>query len=136
MKTQSILSQKNILKTVRPFILVMIVWLCANPIYAQNTERTVTGVVNTLDGPLLRATVVLKGTAIGVSTNENGAFTFPQKLKENDVLQVSYLGYENKEITINADTTIVTPFLEDIAIVIVAALRTEESVSSSVHNMN
>ena len=127
MKTQFILNKQNILKTIGSFSIVLIVFLCANPINAQSTERTVTGVVNTLDGPLLGATIVLKGTAIGVTTNENGAFTFPQELKENDVLQISYLGYENQEIIISEDTTFIEPFLGDIAIVIVAALRTEKS---------
>ncbi len=129
MKTQFISNKQNILKTIGSFSIILLVLLCTNSIYAQSNERTVTGVVNTLDGPLFGATIVLKGTAIGVSTNKNGIFTFPQQLKENDVLQISYLGYEKKEVIINEDTTFIQPYLEDIAIVIVAALRTEKSVT-------
>jgi len=99
----------------------------ANPLLAQNKERTVTGVVSSLDGPLLGAYVVLKGTTIGVTSNEDGSFTFPRKLKENDVLVVSYLGYKNSEVTITRNTSFIEPFLEDIAVVIVGALRTSEA---------
>ncbi len=39
------------------------------------------------------------GVAIMIS-NENGEFTFPQELLEDDVLVVSYLGYETDEVKI------------------------------------
>ena len=90
MKTQFTSTKQQVVKTFGFFALFMIFCLCANTTYAQSNERTVTGVVNSIDGPLFSATVVLKGTAIGTFSNENGEFTFPQELKENDVLVVSY----------------------------------------------
>jgi hypothetical protein len=55
---------------------------------------------------------------------------------EDDVLVVSYLGYETDEITIAHDTAFIEPFLEDIPIVIVATLRTKGTRTSLVNKMN
>ncbi|MDX1463599.1 MAG: carboxypeptidase-like regulatory domain-containing protein, partial [Marinirhabdus sp.] len=83
------------------------------------------------DGPLLGATVVLKGTTIGVNTDENGRFTFPKKLKENDVLLVTFLGYKNSEIIIEDDTTYVEPYLKDNPVIIRTAFRTKTNVPTT-----
>jgi hypothetical protein len=125
MKTQCNLTSRNALKALGFFALCTILSLMANPMYAQNNERTVTGVVNS---------VVLKGTASGVLTNGQGAFTFPEALKENDVLVISYMGYETAEITILEDTSFVQPYLKDIPVVILAALKTKDVVSNSSKN--
>ncbi|MDC8003936.1 carboxypeptidase-like regulatory domain-containing protein [Aureisphaera galaxeae] len=116
--------------------LFMSLCLMGNPSFAQSDGQTVTGVVKSNDGPLLGATIVLKGTNVGVVSNENGEFTFPQELKQNDVLVVSYLGYKKKEITITNATTYVEPFLEDDPVIVVAALRMEhpETTSSETRN--
>lgn len=127
MKTHCISIRQNVLKTIVSFCTMITLSLFTSPIHAQSTERTVTGVVSCTDGLLPLATVILKGTAIGVATDENGAFTFPQKLKEDDVLLVSYLGYEDAQVTIKGNTTFVKPFLEDIPLVIIGSLRTEPS---------
>ncbi len=124
MKTQSTFKKTGTFKAVVAFCLLLGVSLFSASASAQTTERTVKGVVSTTDGKLPYATVMLKGTNVGVATGENGEFTFPKMLKENDVLQVSYLGYKDFEITIKGDTTYIEPFLEDIPLVIVAALRT------------
>lgn len=130
MKTQTISMQQTTLKNVWAFAFLMALCLFANSMNAQNQERTVTGIVTSLDGPLLGATIVLKGTTIGVSSNETGAFTFPKQLKENDVLIVSYLGYKNREITINQVTSFIEPFLEDNPVIIRGALRTDAATGT------
>lgn len=64
--------------------------------------------------PLPGVSIVLKGTKIGTTTDFEGKYTFPQKLKTDDVLVFSYLGYspvrkkikENQtvlDLTLNAD---------------------------------
>jgi len=124
MKTRSTIAKRT-LKTFGFFTVLMIAFLSTNTLQAQSSERTVTGVVNSLDGPVMGASIVLKGTAIGIFSDENGEFTFPEKLNENDVLVISYLGYKTGEVKIKGDSSFVKPFLEDNAILIVAALRTE-----------
>jgi hypothetical protein len=132
MKTQSTSTRKQVLRTLGFFTLCMILCLSANTLYAQDSDRTVTGVVTSLDGPVLGASIVLKGTAIGVESNDQGEFRFPEKLAANDVLVISYLGYKTNEVTINENTTFIKPFLEDISIVIVAALRTDDAVAADI----
>lgn len=50
--------------------------------------------------PLPGASIVLKETNEGVSTDFDGKFEFPRALKEGDILVFNYLGYETKEFTI------------------------------------
>lgn len=134
MKTQSTAIHQHVLKTVVSFCLVMAFGLFTNTTNAQTTERTVTGTVTSTDGVVPSATVILKGTYIGVSCDENGKFTFPQKLKENDVLVITSLGYKDAEVKITGNTTFIEPFLEDIPLIIVGDLRTKPSTKSSHEN--
>ncbi|NII26071.1 SusC/RagA family TonB-linked outer membrane protein [Pseudoflavitalea sp. X16] len=50
--------------------------------------------------PLFRATVLIKGTQTFVVTDKNGAFSIPAKA--GDVLVISYVGFQSKEIKITA----------------------------------
>ena len=131
MKTLCIPKQQNVLKTCMAFGMILILSLVTTTVNAQETERTVTGQVTSTDGVVPAATVLLKGTYIGVVCDDDGKFTFPQKLKENDVLVVTSLGYKDREIKITGNTTYIEPFLDDIPLVIIAALRTKATVPPS-----
>ena len=122
MKTQTF-TQKNTLRTLGIFGLFMLLTLAFNPIFAQSSERAVKGVVNDETGPLEGATVHLRGTDFYTTTNENGEFTFPKLLKENDVLVFHHLGYKDQKITIGPDTTFINLDLTDYEIVIIGALK-------------
>jgi len=124
MKTQAITRQMSYSKTMVSLCAMGLIALFAATASAQ-TARTVTGKVNTANGPLPYAAITLKGTQIGVQADENGAFTFPKKLKENDVLIISSLAYEDHEFTIQENSYFIEPFLEGEEIVIVGALRTK-----------
>jgi hypothetical protein len=67
MKTRSITMQPNVLKTIMTLGFVLLLSLFTNPMNAQSTEKTVTGVVKSADGAVPMATVILKGTQIWVS---------------------------------------------------------------------
>lgn len=126
MKTHIITTRQKQIKIFSFFCFIMLFATTIHKTQAQNngsTKRTVSGIVKTLDGPLPYASVVLKGSVIGITTNDDGTFTFPKKLKDNDVLVVSSLAYDSYEITIGSDTTFVQPFLEGSPIVIVGSLR-------------
>ncbi|MBN1132141.1 MAG: TonB-dependent receptor [Bacteroidales bacterium] len=74
--------------------------LCAATIMAQQV-RTVTGlVVDSEDTPLIGATVVVKGTTIGTSTDTRGAFSLEVPVDAEQVLVVSYVGMETQEVNI------------------------------------
>ena len=64
-------------------------------------QKQITGVVKEADGfPLPGASVVIKGTTYGTSTNMEGGFQITASAGE--VLTVSFLGYTPKEITVGA----------------------------------
>ena len=69
--------------------------------YILFAQRTVTGVVTSQANaaPLSGATVVVKGTTSGTSTDANGAFTITVPAGSS-VLVVSYVDHDNQEIDI------------------------------------
>jgi len=127
MKTACMIIHQNAFKTFLAFGFLMTLSLFTNTMNAQTAGQTVTGVVTSDFGNVPQATVILKGTRIAVVCDDNGAFTFPQKLKENDVLLVTSLGYNDTEVTITKNTTFVKPVLEGIVLTITGALRTKAS---------
>lgn len=52
--------------------------------------------------PLQGATVTIKGTNRSVMTNSQGEFYLPN-VDENSVLQISYLGYDSKDVKVDKD---------------------------------
>ncbi|MEJ5350150.1 MAG: carboxypeptidase-like regulatory domain-containing protein [Melioribacteraceae bacterium] len=80
--------------------LIILFLFLLNNIYAQTI---LTGRVfsSSSKQPLYLANVVIKGTTIGTSTDENGKFTLKGEFKNTDKLLISYLGYEPKEIIID-----------------------------------
>ena len=57
------------------------------------------GTISGSDGaPLPGASIIIKGTTKGAQTDQNGAFTI--NAQPGDVLVVSYVGYETREVTV------------------------------------
>ena len=50
--------------------------------------------------PLVGATIIVKGTPAGTTTDGSGFFSI--KAKKGDLLVVSYLGYQTKEVRVNS----------------------------------
>jgi TonB-linked SusC/RagA family outer membrane protein len=71
-------------------------------VFAQ--EKTVTGVVSDASGPLPGANVVVKGTVRGTQADLDGRYSV--KVKTGDVLFFSFLGMENKLVTVGASNVI------------------------------
>ncbi len=65
---------------------------------------TVSGTVSDADGPLPGATVVVKGTNSGVTTDFDGNFSI--QAAGDDVLVVSYVGFESQEVGVSNQTSI------------------------------
>ncbi|MBT9394854.1 TonB-dependent receptor [Hymenobacter sp. NST-14] len=71
---------------------------------AGHQDVTVSGrVVDATGEGLPGVTVVVKGTAIGVSTNTDGSFTL--QAPENSVLVFSFVGYARQEVALTGATT-------------------------------
>lgn len=71
--------------------------------FAQTVEmRTVTGIITSTNGdPLIGATIKVKGTNTGSTTDFDGQYTIRIPETDNTVFVVSYLGYESKELVIS-----------------------------------
>ena len=81
-----------------PFFLVLFFSLTA----AAQTK--VTGTVNGIDGlPLAGATVVIKGTNKATTTASDGSFTI--MTKTGDVLLLSFIGHQTRQIKVDNETS-------------------------------
>lgn len=64
-------------------------------ISAAMAQQEITGIVtDETNEPLPGATVIVKGTSVGAATDLDGKFTI--KAKKGDVLNIAYVGYNNK----------------------------------------
>lgn len=70
-------------------------------------EKTITGVVSDENGlPLPSATVLIKNTSNGTSTDFDGNYTI--NAKNGDIIIFSYVGYSTKEVTVDSNKINVT----------------------------
>ena len=109
----------------------------------QNAPVTVTGRVTDAKGqPVVGASVIVRGTTLGVSTDAEGRFTLevpaPASLQ---ILEVSYLGCETASIPVGSRTTFAVTLREsasEIESVVVTALgikRQEKALSYNVQQV-
>ena len=74
---------------------------------ASQQARLVKGVVVDANGePVIGANVVEKGTTNGTITDMEGRFTI--SVARNAVLEVSYIGFKNQQVTANSDNLNIT----------------------------
>ena len=140
MKTKITLVLKKRGNILGLFVFVAITALAFNPVYAQTNqnastqvsqnERIIKGLISDETGPLEGVNVLLKGTKLGVVTSDKGEFTFPKPLKTNDVLLVSYLGYETVEVLIKDNTTFVRLELSEDLIEFIGEVNTNKIYKS------
>ena len=74
-------------------------------IYAQNVK----GVVLGEEGPLPGATVLVKGSNIGTTTDFDGNFSI--EASQNDILVISFIGFSTQEVTIGNQTDLTISLL-------------------------
>ena len=63
--------------------------------------QSISGNVSSEDGPLPGATIVVKGTENGTSTDFDGNYTI--NASDGDVLIVSFIGFETQEVAVSGD---------------------------------
>ena len=92
---------------------------------------------------LISASVIIKGTAIGVSTDVDGKFSIELDLTEPKKLVVSYLGYQDLEVLVDKTTSNLTIEIETVNMigqeVVVSGSRVSETIlesSASIQKMN
>ena len=73
-------------------------------IIAQNISLKGNIVEAKSEEPLPGATILIKGTAKGVTSDFDGNFELDVKENQTGILVISYLGYQTKEISFNKET--------------------------------
>lgn len=84
----------------------------ATAVTQQAKEKLVVGTVSDDMGPVIGATVFVKGTQNGVITDMDGKFKL--KLRKGDRIVVSFIGYKDKEIVYNGEPELKISLSEDI----------------------
>jgi TonB-linked SusC/RagA family outer membrane protein len=102
-------------------------------------EKTISGVVTDDNGlPLPAATVLVKGTTNGTSTDFDGNYSITANT--GDVLQFSYVGYSTMEKTVAASNTVSVSLvpdneLEEVVVTALGIKRKESELTSSTQNV-
>ena len=92
------------------FFSMLVLLLSSAFIYAQ---KKVSGTVSDKSGvPLAGASVIVKGTSNGTSTDFDGNYSLNVQ-EDSDVLVISYIGFKSVEITVGNQTTISVSLEED-----------------------
>ena len=110
---------------------------------SQERPVTVSGRVTDAKGqPIIGASVIVRGTTLGVSTDAEGRFTLEVPAPaSSQTLEVSYLGYETASIPVGSRTSFVVTLQEsssEIESVVVTALgikREEKALSYNVQQV-
>src|SRR6187200_2131596 len=77
-------------------------------VFNSLAQKTITGTVMGPDKkPVTGASVIVKGTTVGTTTNEQGAFSIALPANR-DVLLITYVEYEVNEVTVTGNTVEVT----------------------------
>lgn len=99
-------------------LLVMGGFLCVPNAYAAQetllaTQSTpVKGVINDAFGPIVGATVHVKGTTTGTITNIDGAFSL-DNVKKGAILEISFIGYQTISLEYTGQTSLVITMEEE-----------------------
>lgn len=106
---------------------------------AQQSKKTVTGVVSDASGTLIGATVLEKGTQNGAVTDLDGNFSLD--VKPGAILVVSYVGHVTQEIPVGNKTNFEINLEEEgtnlnDVVVIGYGTQRREAVTGSVANVN
>lgn len=109
-----------------------------NAAMAVQQKLTVTGNVSDAEGPLVGATIKIKGTSTGAVADIDGNFKI--SANPNDVLEISYIGYITKEVKVNNKTKLSIVLEEEKhslneVVVIGYGTQRREAVTGSVANV-
>lgn len=119
------------MKKLHLYFTVFVLALISN-VWAQYNPVVVTGTVRDDQGGLLPgATVAVKGTSKGVTTNANGAYTIGP-VASNDVLVFSFIGFVPKEEKVGTRTVIdvnLAPDVQSLEEVVVVGYGTMKCAS-------
>ena len=83
-----------------------ILWMGSIPVFSQNV---ITGkVIDATGEPLIGVSIGVKGTALGVTTDQQGKYSI--SVPDKSILKFTYIGYEPQEINIKNQKAINVTF--------------------------
>ena len=102
----------------------------------QQKKHTVTGLLTDADGnPIIGATIAIKGTTHGVTTDVNGRYIL-NNVNESDIIEFRYIGFNTEEKTYKGEKNInirmmeASVGLEDVVVIGYGQQKKESVVSS------
>ncbi len=106
--------------------------LCICTVVAQQTTQVTGTVISADDGqPVIGASVVVKGTTIGVVTDLDGKFTLSVPA-DGKILQISYVGMNSQEVAVKPVVNVMlqtdTQNLEEVVVTAMGITRSEKSL--------
>ena len=108
------------------------------PVVQQS--ETATGTVVDAMGPVIGASVVVKGTTNGVITDFDGNFTL-SNVKKGDIIQISFVGYATLEVKwtgapLNIELKEDTEMLEEVVVTGYGGKQLRTKVTNSIAKVN
>lgn len=85
-------------------LLLLVFVFCVSALIAQ-AQRTISGTVTSSEDnlPVIGATVLVKGTTLGVSTDVDGKYTL--KIPDGGIIEIRFVGMKTKEVVIGTEST-------------------------------
>jgi iron complex outermembrane recepter protein len=120
----------KLLKSMRKVLLIICLLLGSNLLLAQ---QTITGKVISAENnePISGAVIKVKGTQTGTTSAFDGSFSLHLEERERTILEISFIGYETREITIEAGerslSIVLTRDVRQLGTVIVTATRNRQN---------
>lgn len=108
----------------------------------SSQSRSLTGIVtDTRSTALPGVTIMIKGTTLGTTSNENGRFRLTLPTSDNLILIFSFIGMKTQEVTINSQQEIQVSLQEETAVledVIVTGIfnKSKESYTGAVTSVS
>lgn len=130
---------QRILQKQRRSLLLFLLLLFILPALAQNNITVKGRVLDDKSQPVSQASVSVKGTTIGTTTNDNGEYQI--SVPSNGTLVISSIRYQTKEVSVNGQAThdiSMTTSTNDLEQVVVVGYGTQKKayVTGSVASVN
>src|SRR5688500_20106106 len=91
-------------KRPKTLLWMLICMMISSQVFSQGRRITGTVTANTTNEPLVSATVTVKGTTRFTTTDEKGKFGI--EATNNDVLVISSIGFNSREIKVGSSTNL------------------------------
>lgn len=128
---------KEWLSKIKHYSVCLLCFLATSNMYLQAQKLWVNGVVTDIQTkePLIGASVVIKGTTSGVTTDADGKFSLEVN-DTNAILVFRFLGYKTEEVVINGKKSLLislkpdTELLDEIVVIGYGAVRKSDLTGS------